>query len=44
MGEGIAWFACAYGAPQYGRNRIERSQREHSQSVPVRANRARKPS
>jgi hypothetical protein len=39
MGEGIAWFAW-----RHGRNRSARSPWEHSQSVPVRANRARKPS
>ena len=38
MGEGIAWFAS-----QHGRNRNERSPREHSHCVTVRANRARKP-
>ena len=39
MGGGIAGFAR-----QHGRNRSARSPCEHSQSVPVRANRARKPS
>jgi hypothetical protein len=35
MGEGMAWFAS-----QHGRNRYERSRREHSHSVPVRAPKA----
>jgi hypothetical protein len=44
MGEGVAWFACALGTSQHGRNRNERSLCEHSHCVPVRASRARKPS